>query len=92
MGSIRRDTAEEDIIFEIIFNNFERLVYPEAITNKDPWLLIRSVFSLGIKHTFDPLQADLRVGVSRLGTRKMLSGGRVRGPYTPMGYGWPDDY
>ena len=80
MGSVRRDAAEEDIVFETIFHDFERLVCLEAVTNKDPWLLIRSVFSLGIKHTFDPLQADLGVGVSRLGTHKMPSRGGVRSP------------
>jgi hypothetical protein len=92
VGSVRRDAAEEDIVFETIFHDFERLVCPKAVTNKDSWLLIRSVFCLGVKHTFNPLQANLRVGISRLGTREMPSGGRVRRPCAPMGCSWPDDY
>ena len=63
---------------------------PEAVTNKDPGFLIRMWFSLGIKHTFDPLQADLGVSISRFGERIMPSRGGICGPVASMGCGRPD--
>ena len=64
---------------------------PEAVTDKDLGFLIRSWFSLGIKHTFNLVQANLGVGIFRLRVRKIPSRGVVRSPCALMGYGWPDD-
>lgn len=35
---------------------------PKAVANQNTWLVMRPRFGLGIEYTFDPLQADLRVG------------------------------
>ena len=40
---------------------------------------------------FDPVQANLGVGVSRLGAHKMPSRGEVRSLCASMGCGWPDN-
>ena len=64
---------------------------PEAVTNENSWFLIRLCFDLGIKYKFDPVQADLGVGVSRRGARKMPFRGRIRSSCASMGYGWLDN-
>jgi len=91
IGGMRRNTIKDDIIFKTILYNFERLVRPEAVINKNPWFLIRPWFDLGIKYIFNPVQADLGVGVSRLGALKMPSKGGVCSLYASMGCCWPDD-
>ena len=78
---IRRDTTQENIVFKTILQDFERLMRPETVANQNTWLLMRMYSGLGIKHTFEPLQADLRVGVSRFGARIMPS---RRGVYSPV--------
>ena len=88
---MRRNTAKDDIIFEATLHEFERLVYPEAVKNENSWFLVRLYFSLGIKYKFDLVQADLRVGVSKRGARKMLSRGRIRSLCASMGCGRPDN-
>lgn len=65
---------------------------PEAIRDEDPWFLVSLHFGLGVEHTLDPLQADLRVGVSRLGTRIMPSRSGKCGPVASMRFGRPDDH
>lgn len=65
---------------------------PKTVANQNAWLLMRPRFSLGIKHTFKPLQANLRVGISRFRARIMPSRGGVCGPVASMGCGWPDDH
>jgi hypothetical protein len=54
----------------------------ETIANQNAWLLMRPRFSLGIEHTFKPLQANLRIGVSSFGARIMPFRGGVHGPVT----------
>ena len=88
---MRRNTAKDNIIFKIVLHHFERLVCSEAVIDKNPWFLIRLLFSLGIKHLFNPVQADLRVSISRLEARKMPARGRVRSLYALIGRGWPDN-
>ncbi len=63
---------------------------PKAITDQYPWSLVSLSFSLGIKHTLEPLQANLGVGISRFGARIVLSRGRECGPVASMGSGWPN--
>ena len=58
---------------------------PKAVTNQHPWLLVSLSSSLEIKHTLEPLQANLGVGVSRFGARIMPSRGGVRGPVASVG-------
>ena len=65
---------------------------PEAVTNQYPWLLVSTLFSLGIKHTLEPLEADLRVGVPGFGARIVPSRGRERGLVASMGAGWPNNH
>src|SRR5271170_3818525 len=65
---------------------------PEAVRNENPWLLIRLKSSLGIEHTFDPLQTDFGISIPRLGARIMPARGGIRGPVASMGCGWPDDH
>jgi hypothetical protein len=67
-------------------------VRPEAVTNKDSWFFISSLFSFGIKYTFKLLEADLRVGISRIGARILLSRGRERGLVAPVGGGWLNNH
>ena len=50
MESVRRNAAKNNTIFETILPDLER---PEAVTNKNPWFLIRPWFGLWIKHFFD---------------------------------------
>jgi hypothetical protein len=91
MGGVRQNTTKDNIVFKTILRDFERLVRPEAVINKNLWLLIRLWFSFRIKHVFDPVQADLGVGVPRLGARKMLYRSRVYSLCASLGCGWPDD-
>jgi hypothetical protein len=92
MGSIRGNTVQDDAIFKVILQDFERLVCPEAVAYQIAWLIIYPCFRLGIKHSFKPLQTDLKVGESGLGARIMLSRGGVYGPVATMGCDWPDDH
>jgi hypothetical protein len=66
MGSVRRYTAKDNMVFEAILHDLERLVSPKAVINENPWFLVSPRFGLGIKHKFEPVQADLKVGISRL--------------------------
>jgi hypothetical protein len=91
MGGMRRNTANDNIVFKTMLHDFERLVRPEAVTNKNPWFLIRRGLVCGSNTSFIQLQADLGVGVSRLGARKMRSMGGERSPGTSVGCGWPDN-
>jgi hypothetical protein len=67
-------------------------VRPEAVRNQYPWFLISSLLSFGMKYTLKPLEAYLRVGISRFGARILPSGGKERGPVTSMGSGWLNNY
>jgi hypothetical protein len=92
MGGVRRDTAQDDVIFKTILQDLKGLMRPEAVANQNTWSLLRPSFSLRVEHTFEPLHADLGVGVSRFGARIMPSRGGVCGPVASMGCGWPDDH
>jgi hypothetical protein len=89
VGSMRGNTAQDDVVFKSILQDFERLVRPEPITNQNPWLVMRLRFGLGIEYTFEPFQADLRVCVSGFKARIMPTRGGLRGPIASMGCGWP---
>jgi hypothetical protein len=65
---------------------------PKTVTNQHPWLLVSPSFGLGVKHTREPLLADLRVSVPRLGARIMPSRGRESGPVAWMGGGGPNNH
>jgi len=85
MGGVGGDTAKDDVAFETELQDFERFVRPEAVAYQHPWFTISPFFGLGIKHTLEPLQADLGVGISSFGARIMPSRGGVRGPVGSMG-------
>jgi hypothetical protein len=55
-------------------------VRPEAIAHKYPWVSVGSFFSLGVKYKFEPLQADIGVGVSTVGVRIVPPRSGVRYP------------
>ena len=57
MKGVRRNTAKNDIVFEAMLPDFKRLARPEAVTNENPWFLIRLCFVLGIIYKFHPVQA-----------------------------------
>jgi hypothetical protein len=59
------ETTKDYVVFETKLQDFEGLMRPKAVTNQHLWLLVSLSLSLGIKHTHEPLQANLRVGVSR---------------------------
>ena len=59
VGGVRGDTAQDDVVFKTVLQDFERLVRPETVTNQNPRFLMHPRFGLGIKHPFEPLQADL---------------------------------
>lgn len=63
----------------------------EAVANQNPWFVMRPCFGLEIKDTREPVQADLGVGISRLGACIVPSRGGISGPVAPMGRGWPDN-
>jgi len=92
MGSVRRNTAKDNVVLKAILHDLERLVSAEAVTDKNPWFLVSLRFGLRVKHTFDPLQADLGVGVSRLRARIMPSRGGICGSVASMGCSWPDNH
>jgi hypothetical protein len=64
----------------------------KTITNQYSWFLVSLPFSLGIKHTLEPLQRNLRVGIPRFGACVMPSRGRDCSPVTSMVSSWPDDH
>jgi hypothetical protein len=86
MGSLRRYAVKDNLIFKVIFQDLERLICPEAVINKNLWFLVRLRFSLGIKYKLKPVQADLRIGIARLGARKMPSRSIVHRLYASIDY------
>ena len=92
MRGVRGETTQDYLVFETKLQDFEGLVRAEAVTNQHPWFLVSLAFSLGVKDTLKPLQANLRVSVSRFGARIVPSRGRERGPVASMGGGWPNNH
>ena len=45
MGGVRRNTAKDNIILKIILHDFEQLVRPEAVINKNLRFLMRPCFN-----------------------------------------------
>jgi hypothetical protein len=64
----------------------------EAITDKYTWLAVSSLLCLWIKHTCEPLQANVRVGVPSLRAGVLPPRSRECGPVAPVSRGWPDDH
>jgi hypothetical protein len=65
---------------------------PKAVTNQYPWFLVSPSFDLGVKHTREPLQADLRVSVPRFRAHIMPSRGGESGLVALMGGGGPNNH
>lgn len=59
VGSMRGNTARDDVVLKAILHDLERLVSAEAVTNEYPWFLVSLDFGLGIKHTLNPLKLIL---------------------------------
>ena len=51
----------------------------KANINQDTWSLINSFFSFKIKYTLEPLEANYKVGISRVKAYILLFKGRERG-------------
>jgi hypothetical protein len=64
----------------------------KAVVDQGAWFLVSHFFALGIEHTFEPLEADLRVGVTRFGACIVLSEGGGCSLITSVGSGWPYNY
>ena len=64
----------------------------ETVVNQYPWFLVSPCFDLGIKHAFEPLQADFGIGIFRFRARIMSFKDRERGPVASMGGGWPNNH
>ena len=92
VGGVKGETIQDDIFFETNLQDFEGLVRPEAVTNQYSWFLVSLSFGLGIKHTLEPFQAKLGVGVSRFGARIVLTRSGERGPVASMSGGWPNNH
>lgn len=76
---MRWEATKNNIVFKIELLDFEGFVRTKTITNQHSWFLISLPFSLEIKHTLEPLQGDLRVGIPRFGCI-MRSRGRECSP------------
>jgi len=50
VGSVGWNTAQDDVVFKAILQDFERLVCPEAATDGYPRFLVSLHFGLGVKH------------------------------------------
>lgn len=64
---------------------------PKSIADQYSRSLVSSVLGLRIEYTYQPLQADIRVGVSCLSTRILPSRSRERGPVASMSSSRPND-
>jgi hypothetical protein len=62
----------------------------KAIVDQDASFPVSSFLGFGIKYTLEPLEADHRVGIPRLGARILPSRGRKRGLVASMGTRRPD--
>ncbi len=85
VGGMRRETTEENVVREIELLDFEGLVRSKAIADQDASSLISSLSSFRIKYTLKPLEANYRVGITRVGARILPSRGGKCGPATSMG-------
>jgi hypothetical protein len=65
-------------------------VRSKAIADQDASSLVSLFFGFGIKYTLELLEADYRVGITRVGARILPSRGRKRGLVTSIGTRWPD--
>jgi len=84
VGGVRRDTAQDDVVFETEFSDFEGFMRPEAVAYQYPWFLVRPFFGLGVEHKLEPLQADIGVSISTVGVRMMPSRSGLRDPVGSM--------
>jgi hypothetical protein len=62
----------------------------KAVVDQDAWSLISSFSGFGIKYTLEPLEADYRVGISRVRARILLSKGKKSSPVASISTRWPD--
>jgi hypothetical protein len=92
MGGIRGETTQNNVIFEIILQYFDGFVRPEAVVNQYSWFFVSTLLGFEVKDTLKPLQADLKVGISRFKVRILLSEGKEGYPVTSIDGSWPDDY
>ena len=51
----------------------------KAVADQDAWFLVSSFFGFGIKYTLKLLEANLRVGISRVGVCILLFKGKKCG-------------
>jgi hypothetical protein len=84
VGSMRRETTQDNVARKAELQDFQSFMRAEAIAHKHAWLVVSSFLRLRIKHTCEPLQADVRVGVPSLGAGILPAGGGKGGPVTSV--------
>ena len=65
-------------------------MHSKAVADQDASSLLSSFFNLGIKYTLKPLEANYRVGISRVGARILPSRGIKGGLVALISIHWPD--
>lgn len=90
MGGVRGHAAEDDIVFETKLQNLESLVRREAVLYQHPWFRVSPFFGLEVKHTLEPLQADIGVDKSRFGARIKSFRGGIRDSIISIDCSRPD--
>jgi hypothetical protein len=65
-------------------------VCSKTIANQDAWSLVSLFFGFGIKYTLEPLEANYRIGISRIRARILLSRGKEYNPVVSIGIRWLD--
>jgi hypothetical protein len=73
---VRGQSTKDDVILEAKFDDLKGFVCPKAIADEYPWLPISTSFSLRVKNSFNPLQADKGVIVTCF--RKSIEPSRIR--------------
>ena len=73
VSGVRRKATQDNPILETKFQNFESVMGVEAITQKNARFLVSLFFGLRIEHKFEPLQAEIGIGISLVRIRIMPS-------------------
>lgn len=82
---MRGYSAQGDVVLETNLQDLESLVRSKAIPHKHSRSVVSSLFSLGVKHKLEPLQADIRIREAGIGARIDPARRGIRGLVGPMG-------
>lgn len=92
MRRVRGQSIKDDVIVEADFDDLKGFVSPKAIADKYPWLPISTSFSLRIKNSFNPPQANKRVIVTCFRKSIEPSQSRVCRSVPPVSRCRPDNH